>query len=185
MNQSELEKYFFFGLGNGPAESKKYANEESEFSDSFSETSSSIFSEGVESLDANYDPDIDPADLASSRLEKYFLTSFQGFERQPSIRSVGEDSEMRTDESDSVGSDSEGSPIPEQPRKKLLRPRGFRVGMANRSQSNLDGNPSDGSHHSENDEIDRSLVSGEDEGSTESEETAFDKGDGQFDTIKR
>ncbi|CAL4058841.1 unnamed protein product [Meganyctiphanes norvegica] len=185
MDQSELEKYFFFGLGNGPAESRKYANEESEYSDTFSETASSIFSEGVESYDANFDPDMDPAELASSRLEKYFLTSFQGFERQPSIRSMGEDSELRTDESDSVGSDSEGSPSPEQPRKKLLRPRGFRVGMAGRCQTNLDGNPSDGSHHSENDEIDRSLVSGEDEGSTESEEIAFEKGDGQFDTIKR
>ncbi|KAK7075375.1 Sytl5p, partial [Halocaridina rubra] len=185
---SELEKYFYFGLGNGPADPKRYANEESEYSDTFSESSSSIFSEGVDG-DGKYDEDIDPAELASSRLEKYFLTGLIGFERQPSIRSVGEDSELHTDESGSVGSDSEGSPSPEQPRKKLVRrPRGFRLGVANRglvTSERGDGAPSDGSHHSEGDEVDRTLVSGEDEGSTESEETAFDKGDGQFDTIKR
>ncbi|XP_069937971.1 serine-rich adhesin for platelets-like isoform X3 [Cherax quadricarinatus] len=185
---SELEKYFYFGLGNGPADPKRYANEESEYSDTFSETSSSIFSEGLD-IDSKYEEDIDPAELASSRLEKYFLTGFLGFERQPSIRSVGEDSELHTDESGSVGSDSEGSPSPEQPRKKLVRrPRGFRPGVVNRSLvtgDRWDGTPSDGSHHSEGDEVDRTLVSGEDEGSTESEETAFDKGDGQFDTIKR
>ncbi|XP_066964987.1 uncharacterized protein [Macrobrachium rosenbergii] len=185
---SELEKYFYFGLGNGPADPKRFANEESEYSDTFSETSSSIFSEGVD-VDPKYDEDIDPAELASSRLEKYFLTGLIGFERQPSIRSVGEDSELHTDESGSVGSDSEGSPSPEQPRKKLVRrPRGFRPGVANRglvTSDRGDGAPSDGSHHSEGDEVDRTLVSGEDEGSTESEETAFDKGDGQFDTIKR
>ncbi|XP_069160702.1 serine-rich adhesin for platelets isoform X3 [Procambarus clarkii] len=185
---SELEKYFYFGLGNGPADSKRYANEESEYSDTFSETSSSIFSEGVD-IDCKYEEDIDPAELASSRLEKYFLTGFLGFERQPSIRSMGEESELHTDESGSVGSDSEGSPSPEQPRKKLVRrPRGFRPGVVNRSLvtgDRWDGAPSDGSHHSEGDDVDRTLVSGEDDGSTESEETAFDKGDGQFDTIKR
>ncbi|XP_063863723.1 uncharacterized protein LOC135102404 isoform X2 [Scylla paramamosain] len=185
---SELEKYFYFGLGNGPAESKKYANEESEYSDTFSETSSSIFSEGVD-ID-KYDEEADPAELASSRLEKYFLTEFM-FKRQSSIRSMGEDSELHTDESGSVGSDSEGSPSPEQPRKKVVmrRPRGFRTGVANRclvgGGDRYDGAPSDGSHHSEGDDVDRTMVSGEDEASTESEETAFDKGDGQFDTIKR
>lgn len=186
---SELEKYFYFGLGNGPAEPKKYANEESEYSDTFSETSSSIFSEGVD-IDSKYDEETDPAELASSRLEKYFLTEFM-FERQPSIRSMGEDSELHTDESGSVGSDSEGSPSPEQPRKKVVmrRPRGFRSGVANRclvtGGDRYDGAPSDGSHHSEGDDVERTMVSGEDEASTESEETAFDKGDGQFDTIKR
>ncbi|ROT65923.1 hypothetical protein C7M84_016079 [Penaeus vannamei] len=182
---SELEKYFYYGLGNGPVDPMRYANEESEYSDTFSETSSSIFSEGLD-VDSKFDEDIDPAELASSRLEKYFLLRF---ERQPSIRSVGEDSELHTDESGSVGSDSEGSPSPEQPRKKLVRrPRGFRPGVANRclaTSERADGAPSDGSHHSEGDEVDRTLVSGEDEGSTESEETAFDKADGQFDTIKR
>ncbi|XP_050719344.1 uncharacterized protein LOC127000010 isoform X4 [Eriocheir sinensis] len=186
---SELEKYFYFDLGNGPADPKKYANEESEYSDTFSETSSSIFSEGVD-IDSKYDEETDPAELASSRLEKYFLTEFM-FERQPSIRSMGEDSELHTDESGSVGSDSEGSPSPEQPRKKVVmrRPRGFRTGVANRclvsSGDRYDGAPSDGSHHSEGDDVERTMVSGEDEASTESEETAFDKGDGQFDTIKR
>ncbi|KAK4298135.1 hypothetical protein Pmani_029495, partial [Petrolisthes manimaculis] len=183
---SELEKYFYFGLGNGPADPKRFANEESEYSDTFSETSSSVFSEGV---DIDPQDDMDPAELASSRIEKYFLTGFM-FERQPSIRSVGEDSELHTDESGSVGSDSEGSPSPEQPRKKQVRrPRGFRLGVANRclmqSGDRYDGAPSDGSHHSEGDEVDRTLVSGEEEASTESEEIAFDKSDGQFDTIKR
>ena len=186
---SELEKYFYFGLGNGPADPKKYANEESEYSDTFSETSSSIFSEGVD-MDSKYDEETDLAEFASSRSERYFLTEFM-FERQPSIRSMGEDSELHTDESGSVGSDSEGSPSPEQPRKKVVmrRPRGFRPGLANRclvsASDRYDGAPSDGSHHSEGDEVDRTMISGEDEASTESEETAFDKGDGQFDTIKR
>ncbi|XP_018017504.1 serine-rich adhesin for platelets, partial [Hyalella azteca] len=187
---SELEKYFFFGLGNGTAESKRIGNEESEYSDSFSETSSSIFNESLETNDGQVNDEIDPAELASSRLEKYFLTGLgSNFERQPSIRSVGEDSELHTDESGSVGSDSEGSPSPEQPRKKLLRPRGFRQGMASRGlgySSDRGEYPSDGSHHSgEDGDVDRNLVSGEDEGSTESEEIAFDKVDGQFDTIKR
>ncbi|KAF2349662.1 Acyl-CoA-binding protein ACBP [Trinorchestia longiramus] len=187
---SELEKYFFFGLGNGPAEPKRIGNEESEYSDSYSETSSSIFNESLESNDVQENDGVDPAELASSRLEKYFLTGLgANFERQPSIRSVGEDSELHTDESGSVGSDSEGSPSPEQPRKKLLRPRGFRLGMASRSHgysSDRGEYPSDGSHHSgEDGDGERNLVSGEDEGSTESEEIAFDKVDGQFDTIKR
>lgn len=186
---SGLEKYFFFGLGNGNAESKRIINEESEYSDSFSESSSSIISESLESNDMR-ENNIDPADLASSRLEKYFLTGLgAGFERQPSIRSMGEDSELHTDESGSVGSDSEGSPSPEQPRKKLLRPRGFRLGMASRSHgysSDRGENPSDGSHHSgEDGDGERNFISGEDDGSTESEEIAFDKVDGQFDTIKR
>ena len=182
---SELEKYFFFGLGNGLPDGQRVGNEESE--DSYSESSSSIFNDCLEN-DPHESENIDPAELASSRLEQYFragLTS--GFERQPSIRSVGEDSELHTDESGSVGSDSEGSPSPEQPRKKLLRPRGLRPGMACRGYSSDRGdNPSDGSHHSgEDGDGDRNMVSGEDEGSTESEDIAFDKVDGQFDTIKR
>lgn len=186
---SGLEKYFFYGLGNGTSESKRIANDESEFSDSFSESSSSIFSESLESNDLRDHDNLDPADLASSRLEQYFVTGLgSGFERQPSIRSMGEDSELHTDESGSVGSDSEGSPSPEQPRKKLLRPRGFRLGMARSHgySSDRGENPSDGSHHSgEDGDGERNFVSGEDEGSTESEEIAFDKVDGQFDTIKR
>ncbi|CAD6233842.1 GSCOCG00007337001-RA-CDS [Cotesia congregata] len=103
---SELEKYFFFGLGG--VESPDTLSREI---DSLSETSS-VYSEGLESLK---DPGInsDSANDNSSRLEKYFLSEFLGFR------------EDRRDSDGSVGSDSEGRPSPEaQRRKRLVRARG-------------------------------------------------------------
>ncbi|CAG5076093.1 Similar to Sytl5: Synaptotagmin-like protein 5 (Mus musculus) [Cotesia congregata] len=124
---SELEKYFFFGLGgvesrpeNPDSELENLNNDDlkclsadtlSREIDSLSETSS-VYSEGLESLK---DPGInsDSANDNSSRLEKYFLSEFLGFR------------EDRRDSDGSVGSDSEGRPSPEaQRRKRLVRARG-------------------------------------------------------------
>lgn len=149
---TELEKYFFYGVGDGEA-------------DTMSETSS-IHSEGLESLGGYEDGenDKDPAELASSRLEKYFLSGLLGCSRR--------------DSDGSVGSDSEGKPSPEQRRKRLVRARGTGRQHFN-SQDNL--------HESE--PQDEPAV--ESEGSsTETDSNneltnSFDKNDGQFDTVKR
>lgn len=103
---SDLEKYFFFGLGD-PGTSVTTTTTVGSKNESYSETSS-ICSEGIDSLD-HTENDIQCMGLSSSRLEKYFLSGFMGFEA--------------SDESESVGSDSEGEPSPER-RKKLVRARG-------------------------------------------------------------
>lgn len=114
ISASELEKYFFFGLGDGdPTNSvTKSCGDNNE---SPSETSS-VCSEGLDSLNGP-DETLKKADetLASSRLEKYFLSGFMGFSADGGDGSDG---------SGSVGSDSEGRPSPEQRRKKLVRARG-------------------------------------------------------------
>ncbi|GLH10873.1 Uncharacterized protein GBIM_15753 [Gryllus bimaculatus] len=101
---SELEKYFFFGLGGeasaaaaSTAAGLAAAAAAAKDLDS-SDSCSSIYSEGVESLggddaaaaaggatqrsdcDAAGADAADAAELASSRLEKYFLTGFMGFQ---------------------------------------------------------------------------------------------------------
>lgn len=115
ISASELEKYFFFGLGDGNP-SNNAAKSYDEHDDSPSEASS-VCSEGLDSLNGP-DDTIKDADetLASSRLEKYFLSGFMGFSADG-----GADG---SDGSGSVGSDSEGRPSPEQRRKKLVRARG-------------------------------------------------------------
>lgn len=119
VSASELEKYFFFGLGNGrpPVPTDSSARD-----DSVSETSS-LCSDGMDSISIGggasggsngFDPE-STSDLASSRLEKYFLTTFMGFTNERNKESDG---------SGSVGSDSEGHASPEQRRKRLVRARG-------------------------------------------------------------
>ncbi|XP_055612744.1 uncharacterized protein LOC129759348 isoform X2 [Uranotaenia lowii] len=118
VSASELEKYFFFGLGDGASG----AISQNIRDDSISE-SSSVCSEGLDSLggpEESLGTSAESADLASSRLEKYFLTGFMGFTTE----------QNESDGSGSVGSDSEGHPSPEQRRKRLVRARG-----AGRSQS--------------------------------------------------
>ncbi|CAH2000131.1 unnamed protein product [Acanthoscelides obtectus] len=138
-----------------------------------SETSS-IYSEGVESLggmeDTQQSYEADPADLASSRLEKYFLSGFMGFTAE------------RRDSDGSVGSDSEGRPSPEQRRKRLVRARG--TGRSHSSSlDNLD--------NAGNEQTAEPQVNSEDSSSSDSDAyddvtiTNFEKSDGQFDTIKR
>uniref|UniRef100_A0A0K8SSR1 Synaptotagmin-like protein 5 n=1 Tax=Lygus hesperus TaxID=30085 RepID=A0A0K8SSR1_LYGHE len=157
--QTELEKYFFYGL------SDNLGNIDDRDEDAMSETSS-IFSEGVEStVSAGVEEteSLEPADLASSRLEKYFLSGFMGFRR---------------DSDGSVGSDSEGRPSPEQRRKRLVRARG----TGRQHSSSLD-NLVESSEQAE--------VQLESEGSStetdshDEQSSSFDKGDGQFDTVKR
>lgn len=164
---TDLEKYFFFGLGDGMAPSLPSNRE-----DAFSETSS-IYSEGMESLGGSEDPHTpndtsDPTELASSRLEKYFLSGFMGFTAE------------RRDSDGSVGSDSEGRPSPEQRRKRLVRARG--TGRSHSSSlDNLDNAISEQTIETQ--------MSSEDSSSSDSENyddnNSFEKGDGQFDTVKR
>nr|CAI5820746.1 unnamed protein product [Callosobruchus analis] len=165
---TDLEKYFFFGLGDGIATSLN-----SNRDDALSETSS-IYSEGVESLggmeDVQQNHEADPADLASSRLEKYFLSGFMGFTAE------------RRDSDGSVGSDSEGRPSPEQRRKRLVRARG--TGRSHSSSlDNLD--------NAGNEQTAEPQINSEDSSSSDSDAyddvtiTNFEKSDGQFDTIKR
>ncbi|CAH1155023.1 unnamed protein product [Phaedon cochleariae] len=165
ISTTDLEKYFFFGLGDGNTHS---SNKE----DAFSETSS-IYSEGMDSLGGpeetlQYNDNPDPAELASSRLEKYFLSGFMGFTAE------------RRDSDGSVGSDSEGRPSPEQRRKRLVRARG--TGRSHSSSlDNLD--------NAGNDQTSEAQINSEDSSSSESEghdeANSFEKSDGQFDTVKR
>lgn len=113
MSASELEKYFFYGLAEGHATPQSIMREESP------SESSSICSEGLDSLGPTEELSSTPkntetSDLASSRLEKYFLTGFMGFKTE----------NRDSDGSGSVGSDSEGHSSPEQRRKRLVRARG-------------------------------------------------------------
>lgn len=108
VSASELEKYFFFGLGGNGRPSMP--TDSSVREDSVSETSS-LCSDGMDSI--NFEPE-NTSDLASSRLEKYFLTTFMGFSNERNKESDG---------SGSVGSDSD-SASPEQRRKRLVRARG-------------------------------------------------------------
>nr|XP_012544035.1 pneumococcal serine-rich repeat protein isoform X4 [Bombyx mori] len=107
LSATELEKYFFFGLGDG-----RIVREDEE---AVSETSS-VCSEGGESIVDSEQPkrNSDSDDLVSSRLEKYFLSGFMGFNQE----------RRDSDGSGSVGSDSEGRQSPEQRRKRLVRARG-------------------------------------------------------------
>ncbi|KAJ8946568.1 hypothetical protein NQ318_008298, partial [Aromia moschata] len=164
---TDLEKYFFFGLGDGTAPSITSNRE-----DAFSETSS-IYSEGMDSLGGPEETQqqneySDPAELASSRLEKYFLSGFMGFTAE------------RRDSDGSVGSDSEGRPSPEQRRKRLVRARG--TGRSHSSSlDNLD--------NAGNDQTTETQINSEDSSSSDSdtydEINSFEKPDGQFDTVKR
>ncbi|CAO1426053.1 unnamed protein product, partial [Diamesa serratosioi] len=181
VSASELEKYFFFGLGglaqnahlNSNAGSSSNNNRDDDRDDTLSENSS-VCSEGLDSLNCAADePKSADDELASSRLEKYFLTGFMGF--------TAETKESNGSESESVGSDSEGRPSPEQRRKKLVRARG--AGRSHSSsldnllakddteqQNSVDPNESDKS--SETDSNDETLM-------------ASEKTDSQYDTVKR
>ncbi|XP_026299355.1 uncharacterized protein LOC408337 isoform X2 [Apis mellifera] len=192
---SELEKYFFFGLGGDGNNSSMGSREV----DSLSETSS-IYSEGLESLGQDEAPGGgqgqsqerssrgDPGDgfLNSSRLEKYFLSEFLGFDQD------------RRDSDGSVGSDSEGRPSPEaQRRKKLVRARGTGrshsssldnlLALASQSSQNLSSQNSlqDLSLNQDSQETQSEGSSTETDGADDGGQTAAFGTDGQFDTVKR
>ncbi|KAH1005526.1 hypothetical protein HUJ04_006486 [Dendroctonus ponderosae] len=164
---TDLEKYFFFGLGDGTVPALNSNRE-----DAFSETSS-IYSEGMESLGCAEDSQNDnPEELASSRLEKYFLSGFMGF-------TAG-----RRDSDGSVGSDSEGKPSPEQRRKRLVRARGTGRSHSN-SLDNLLGNPDLAGSEQQLEAQNSSEDSSSSDSDTYDEVLGFEKADGQFDTVKR
>ena len=189
---SELEKYFFYGVGGGNMDQSM--QEESECSD----TNSESYADGQQkvgpphklsslSWGANHhavyfqETSVDSADLASTRLEKYFLT---GFEEEQQLHSLDVISEGgNTDDSGSVGSESDGTGevVPEPPRKKVTqRTRGFRSErLSDRGESGAENvEDESGTYMARPHDVSYSSESGEDN-------TAFVSGDGSFDTIKR
>ncbi|XP_053603872.1 uncharacterized protein LOC128671445 isoform X2 [Plodia interpunctella] len=107
VSATELDKYFFFDLGDG----RNVRDDEEPVSET-----SSVCSEGGESMVDSEQPKRNSSDndeLASSRLEKYFLSGFMGFNQE----------RHDSDGSGSVGSDSEGRQSPQR-RKRLVRARG-------------------------------------------------------------
>ncbi|XP_012265813.2 uncharacterized protein LOC105691685 isoform X1 [Athalia rosae] len=180
---SELEKYFFFGLseGVGGVGGTREA-------DSLSETSS-IYSEGLESLgqdEAGQSTEKNSPEYltssSSSRLEKYFLSDFLGFDRD------------RRDSDGSVGSDSEGRPSPEQRRKRLVRARGTGRSHSSSLDNLLALTQSSQNLSSQNSLQDLSMNPDSQETQSEGSSTETDGADdqmpafgtdGQFDTVKR
>merc|ERR1712106_1204832 len=174
---SELEKYFFYGVGGGNMDQSVY--EESEYSDTNSETNSL---QNEQHIKAMKETTVDSAELASNRLEKYFMTGFSE-EKQHSLDAISE--QGNTDDSGSVGSESDGTgqPSPDHKRKKVTRPRGFRSErLSDRAESGTENNSNvedeSGTFNSRPHDMSYSSESGEDN-------TAFVSGDGSFDTIKR
>uniref|UniRef100_A0A182RQC8 C2 domain-containing protein n=2 Tax=Anopheles funestus TaxID=62324 RepID=A0A182RQC8_ANOFN len=179
LSASELEKYFFYGLGGDVGTSSKvgvggtmgemegfggtgYGGGMHDDQSEMSEESSSLCSDGHDSLGSgtasgsasaarlsgasmeSHDRDHEDngmdsvADLASSRLEKYFLTGFLGYNSTDRGSGGGGNGgggggNGSDGSGGSVGSDSEGHVSPEQRRKRLVRARG-----ATRSHSSLD-----------------------------------------------
>lgn len=193
MSASELEKYFFFGIGGGGggsgangAGSDQYHTQRQVNSydstmagreDSMSETSSVVSGEDMDSLNGPESHGNEmAADLASSRLEKYFLSGFMGFSAERND----------SDGSGSVGSDSEGRPSPEQRRKRLVRARG-----SGRSHSNSLDNLLSPSSSKEDENAADSSAMHEANDSSESSDTCddtvinLDKSENLSDTLKR
>ncbi|KAF0763806.1 Synaptotagmin-like protein 5 [Aphis craccivora] len=151
-NQTELEKYFFFGLCDKDQDAGRNT-------DAFSETSS-IMSEGFESLDS-IEPQPAVSEIAGSRLERYFLSEFMGFDRPDSDGSVGSDSPEHS---------------PEQRRKRLVRARG--TGRQHSSLDNL-------TESEQQVEIQLDYEDSSTSSDSNEESVSFEKNDGQFDTVKR
>merc|ERR1719412_2326220 len=120
---SELEKYFFYGVGGGNVDQS--VHEESEYSDN-SDTNS-LKNEHIKAM---RETSVDGADLTSSRLEKYFMSGFNEEEesKQHSLDAISETGND-TDDSGSVGSESDGidqKNFDHRRKKTTGRPRGFR-----------------------------------------------------------
>lgn len=192
-NQTELEKYFFFGLC-GQQDRDEIAVGGTRVVDTFSETSS-IVSDGLESLP---DSSVEPSSLlppppspshqmggggatdtltVGSRLERYFLTEFMGFDRPDSDGSVGSDSPEHS---------------PEQRRKRLVRARG----TGRQHSSSLDNVAECCEQQTAAETTTTAMTTVQplaehDDASTSSSDSnneldmLFEKTDGQFDTVKR
>lgn len=173
VSASELEKYFFYGLGEGKPINSGETKDES-LSDSSSICSDGIDSNGGGSDDMTGMDTMNSSDLASSRLEKYFLTTFMGFAAE----------QRDTDGSGSVGSDSEGCPSPGQRRKRLVRargtPRSHNSSLDNLLATNSDCHETNTSGDNHNDFMDYSE-------SDTCDETVIhvEKSDNSNDTLKR
>lgn len=173
LNASELEKYFFFGLGDGNNQTSSISSNAiliDDHDESPSETSS-ICSEGLDSLNTADENPPDCGQLASSRLEKYFLSGFMGFQN---------DGNGDSDGSGSVGSDSEGRPSPEQRRKKLVRARG-----TGRSHSSSLDNLLAKEESQENQNESHQQESDDSSETTDNCDDPFDKTENHSDTVKR
>lgn len=114
-------------------------------------------------------------------MEKYFLTGFGEEKQLQSLDVISEGG--NTDDSGSVGSESDGTgePVPEPPRKKVTqRTRGFRSErLSDRGESGTENvDDESGTYTARPHDVSYSSESGEDN-------TAFVSGDGSFDTIKR
>ena len=166
---SELEKYFFYGVGGGNVDQNVY--EESEYSDN--SDSNSLKNENINAM---RETSVDGTDLTSSRLEKYFMSGLNEAEeaKQHSLDAMSEPGQD-TDDSGSVGSDSDGHDQSNQARRKKMsgRPRGFRSERLSDHSENSGNLEHEGLH-----DVSYSSESGEDN-------TAFVSGDGSFDTIKK
>lgn len=167
---TNLEKYFFFDLGEGNITSVNFNRDNTQ-----SETSS-ICSEGLDcpgiAEEVLLHDGTDDGELASSRLEKYFLSGFMGF--------IAE----RRDSDGSVGSDSEGHPSPEQRRKRLVRARGTGRSHSSSLDNLLINNELLGDLYSGDNQINSEDVSSSDADINE-EANSFDKFEGSVDTVKR
>lgn len=172
VSASDLEKYFFFGLGEGAGHphnsSTKTLKNYEDPEDSHSETSS-VCSEGLNSSNENEKFDEIESTLTSSRLEKYFLSGFMGFSADDSNNS---------NDSGSVGSDSEGKHSPEQRRKKLVRARGSSRSSQSSSLDNLL------SKEDSNDAFSHENLAG-DSSETDTNSEFAEKIENNSDTIKR
>jgi len=156
-NQTELEKYFFFGLCADQNINRRNADESSE--------NSSVVSEGVESLDSIEPQQAVVPTTVGSRLERYFLSEFMGFDRPDSDGSVGSDSPEHS---------------PEQRRKRLVRARG-----TGRQHSSLD-NLAESEQQAEIQLLEHEDYYSSTSSDTNDECVSFEKsGDGQFDTVKK
>ncbi|XP_050442650.1 uncharacterized protein LOC126846867 [Adelges cooleyi] len=151
-NPTELEKYFFFGLCGEKEHDTRYT-------DGFSETSS-IISEGLESLES-IEPQQTGTEMIGSRLERYFLSEFMGFDRPDSDGSVGSDSPEHS---------------PEQRRKRLVRARG--TGRQHSSLDNL-------TESEQPVDVQLDYEDSSSDSDSHDDTVLFDKSDGQFDTVKR
>ena len=171
---SELEKYFFYGVGGGNVDQEHSVQEESEYSDN------SDPGRDTEHLQAMRETCVDGTELTSSRLEKYFMSGFSGQEESGPAHSLDAISEagQDTDDSGGVGSESDGTgqKTSDGRRKKTVgRPRGFRSErLSDRTGESGAENVMEGESH----DVSYSSESSEDN-------TAFVSGDGSTDTIKR
>ena len=161
---SELEKYFFYGVGGG--------NRDEEFSDTYSETSLNT----TGNLEDEADESLQAEEMASNRYEKYFMSG----KAQPppsGPQQLSLNSDRNTDDSGSVGSESDGqrSPVNGDKKKRVLRSK---VRNSDRGESGGDNAGDDSSEHRPTEMNSYSSGSSDDN-------SAFLSGDGQYDTVKR